>query len=143
MQKAYRGGLCAFLPFYKGRGVLAEQQKPPTQHGAENKFSMHRHIHMHKKLHSAMLRMWRNCLFAQESGAEKQLRTQNRTQPSSRLVAAKKTPHPEEKKTVYWRLFSIFKYSSCTVLPVAATTIKLPSGSKSSGKPITQFPFEL
>jgi hypothetical protein len=28
MQKTYRGGLCALRPFYKGRGVPAEQQTP-------------------------------------------------------------------------------------------------------------------
>jgi hypothetical protein len=54
---------------------------------------------MHKKLHSAMLAMWRKKNPPQESDVEKQLRNQNRTQTTSHLVAAKKSPHPEKKKT--------------------------------------------
>jgi hypothetical protein len=59
---------------------------------------MQRHIHNHKILHSAMLAVWRNCLFAQESGVEKHFRTQNRTQSSNGLVAAKKNPHTTKEK---------------------------------------------
>jgi hypothetical protein len=45
-----------------------------------------------------MLAVWRNWLFAQESGVEKQLRNKNRTQPSNRLVAAKKSPQSKKNK---------------------------------------------
>jgi len=63
---------------------MAKQQK---RHVETYVGSMQRHIHMHKNLQSAMLTVWRNCLFAHKSGAEKQLRNQNRTQTTNSLVA--------------------------------------------------------
>ena len=63
-------------------GVSVEQQKWHV----EIEFSMQRHNHMYKNLHTAMLKVWRKMNPAQESDVEKQLKTQNRTQSTSHLV---------------------------------------------------------
>jgi hypothetical protein len=86
------GWLNLWLPaLNKGGGPHSEEgrylSKPLFSHVGSYVGSMQCHIHMHKILHSAMLAVWRKWLFAQESGVEKQLRKQNRTQSAISLVA--------------------------------------------------------
>jgi hypothetical protein len=73
---------------------------------------MQRHIHMHKNLQGAMLRMWRKWVAAHGNGRQIKRWRLNAKRFSSRLVAAKKSPHTTKRKENYLK-FELLAESKC------------------------------